>query len=157
MALELIEKVVDDIQTILNDGMAAKLNTLDAEYADTITLDDIEAYHIAEQTAVPAGGYPCIFILGDDSRPLKENTGWMTVAHDVSVIILATDMNTANLKRRLYRYARAVTELLITNRGTLGSVSLSSFRFSPTYGKSGTFLSDASLLVTVTKNEAYSL
>ena len=75
--------------------------------------------------------------------------------HALVIACLATDQDTEILRRRLYRYIRAVTELLKAGRSSLGYViNFDRLEFSPMYGREGTFMSDARLMVKFKKYES---
>jgi hypothetical protein len=80
----------------------------------------------------------------------------MNSNHQLTLVVLATDQNEQNLKRRLYRYVRAIIELMITARTSLGMpIFFQDIQFSPMYGgKAGSFISDASVVITCRKGES---
>ncbi len=152
MSLSLIEGAVNAVKTYLSTNMAAKLNTLDAEYGD-FTLDDISQWYVAELTAIPA--YPVALILGDATAMLSEGEGWLRSSHIVTIVCLATDQDAEQLRRRLYRYIRAVVELLKEGRASLGyTVVFERLEFSPLYTHTGGFLSDSRCIVRLGKYES---
>lgn len=151
MALELVEGAVDVVNAYLQAGMGAKLDILDAEYGDFI-LEDIKEWYTAEQTAIPE--YPAIYILGDDTEVVEEGADWMRAKHRLLIVCLATDQDTTRLRQRLYRYIRAIIELLKSGRASLGySVTFEGISYSPLYGRAGLFMSDSNLIIGVTKYE----
>ena len=151
MSLKLIEAVIDVIKAYLETNMAAKLDELDTEYGDFV-LADIDKYYVAELSAIPE--YPSILILGESTRPVTEGAGWMNADHTLTVVALATDQDTERLRRRLYRYMRAIIELLVAARTSEGYViNIDGVEFSPLYGRSGTFLSDARVIIRLRKYE----
>ncbi len=144
MPLKLIEGVVDDLKTYLSANMGAKLVSLNLEYADAL-LTGIKAYYIAEQTSIPE--FPSIIIIGDETIPDLEGNGWMHSNHAITIACLAINQDTEILKRLLYRYMRAVIELLIESRASGYAIKFTRINFSPIYGREGEFLSDASLSI----------
>jgi len=155
MALTLIEGVVDAVNTYLSTNIAAKLNTLDTEYGDFV-LDDIKTFYIAEVQAIPE--YPAIFILGDNVEVLGEGGGWMKSGNNLDIVVFVGDQDTTTLRRKIYRYIRALIELLITARTSEGwVVNFMSVELSPTYSKGGEYLSDAHLSVQIVETNAHAL
>ena len=155
MALALIEGVVDALKTYLEANIAAKLNALDTEYGDFV-LDDIQTFYIAEEPAVPE--YPSIFLLGDSVEALGEGGSWLKSGNNLDIIVFVGDQDTTILRRRIYRYIRALIELLITARTSQGwVVNFVSVELSPIYGKTGSFISDAHLSIQIVKTETHSL
>ena len=155
MALTLIEGVVNAVNTYIQANMPAKLDTLDAEYGD-FTLDNIKTYYIAEVKAIP--GYPSIFLLGDNVEVLGEGGNWLKSGNNLDIIVFVGDQDTTILRRKIYRYIRALIELLITSRTSQGwVVNFKSVELSPMYSKGGDYLSDAHLAVEIVATETHSL
>lgn len=135
--------------------MAAKLDALDAEYDDGITLADIKTWYTAEVAAVPE--FPSAFLLGENTQVTGEGGGWMAPAHEITVAFLVADAEPQTLRTRLYRYIRATTELLVTARTAIGweyGVNFQRIDFSPMFSNAGAFLSDARLVVSLKKYES---
>lgn len=145
MTLTLMEGAINAVKNYLDENMAAKLDELDTEYDDGITLADIEAYYLAETLAVPK--MPAIYVLGDRTEVEAEGPGYMKVAHYMSIAVLVTDPVNETLRKRLYRHIRAIIELLRDARSdsTLEgkAIVFDLCEFSPMYGRAGTFLQDA--------------
>jgi len=151
MTLALIEGAIDAVKGYLETNIVAKLDILDAEYGD-FALDDIKGWYIAEQPSIPE--YPSVFVLGDTTAIIGEGAGWMQASHTLSIICFVGDQDTAQLRRKLYRYIRAMIELLIRARTVLGYViTFDRVDFTPMYGREGTFLSDARLIASFSKYE----
>jgi hypothetical protein len=151
MALKLMEGAVDAVKSYLETNMVAKLGTLDLEYGD-FALEDIDKWYVAELTAIPE--YPAVVILGDASDIIGEGAGWCNSKHTITVAVMATDQDAERLRRRLYRYIRACLELLVESRASIGYiVTFDRLEFSPLYGRAGTFMSDARLIVKLGKYE----
>lgn len=154
MTLALIEGAVNAIKDYLETNMGDKLDELDAEYDDGITLADIQNYYLAETLAIPA--MPAIYVLGDRTEPEAEGPTHIKAAHYISVAVMVTDNDNETLRKRLYRHVRAIVELLREGRedGTITyAVNFDSFEFSPMYGRAGTFLQDARVELHLTKIE----
>lgn len=148
MGMTLIEGVITSLKSNLSTNMAAKITALNAEYADTITLANVAAWYIAEQSAVPE--YPSVFILGDRTKPTFQNLTNLDASHEITLTVMVTDQDTQVLKKRLYRYVRALVEVLNTAATTLGlTINFDQMDYSPIYSKEGNFLSDATLRITV--------
>jgi len=148
----LMEKVIDDLKTYIEANLPAKLTTVQADYSDGITLDSIAAYQVAEQSEYQQ--YPVILMLGDDTDNEEQSTTWFKANHNITIVCMASDQNTTTLKRKLYRYVRAITELCMGLRSAWGQrVTINRLNYSPIYGKDGIFLSDASITISVPKVE----
>ena len=155
MALKLMEGAVSAIKDYLTTNLGAKLNALDAEYDDGITLDDIKAYYTAETMAIPE--LPAIYVLGDRTEPTAEGPTHIKAEHYITVAALVTDANNENLRKRLYRYIRAIVEVLRAARSDAtfenAGLVIDTCEFSPMYGQADTFLQDARVELHMAKIE----
>jgi hypothetical protein len=150
--MDLIEKVIDDLNTYLQANLPAKLATVQADYTDGITLPDIVVYHIAEQPEYQQ--FPVLLMLGDDTDNDEQSAAWFKARHNITIVCMTSDQNTTTLKRKLYRYVRAITELCMGLLSAWGQrVPINRLNYSPIYGKDGIFLSDASITISVPKVE----
>jgi hypothetical protein len=152
LALELIEGAVDALKTYLSDIMAAKAADLNIAYADGIEVEDMKAWYIAYLPEMPE--FPACVVLGKSGSPEGEGSGWMKGQHAIDLIVLATDQNTENLQRKLYRYIRALIELVTAARASIGyQINIGGWDFSDTYASQSSFLSGAKLTVYLKKYE----
>lgn len=116
MALKLAEGLVDRLVTMLGAGMTAKLAALDAEYTDSIVLAPPAAYVIAEQKLEDVAAWPVMYVLVDDTTLDRWGPSFTDSTHRVLIGALVLDQVTDDLKRRLYRYARAIWEVLLAGQ-----------------------------------------
>lgn len=155
MTLTLMEGSVNAIKDYLNTNMGAKLDALDTEYGDSITLTDIAAYYLAETLAVPAT--PAIYVLGDRTDIEVDGPTHIKGSHYITVAVLVTDTVNETLRKRLYRHIRAIIELMREARDDAtfenAGIVFDSCEFSPMYGRAGTFLQDARVELHLTKIE----
>lgn len=154
MTLTLMEGAVNAVKDYLNTNMATKLDVLDSEYNDGITLTDIKTYYLAEVLAVPE--MPSIFVLGNRTEVTAESLTHIKAPHYISVVVIVTDQKTDTLRKRLYRHIRAIVEVIRAGveAGSIGyAVVFDSFEYSPMYGREGTFLQDAKVECHLTKIE----
>lgn len=152
MSFGLIEEAIDTIKDYLETNMPVRLDTLDAEYGD-FELEDIIQWYIAELTAIPA--YPSVLLLGDYTEITGEGEGWLRGEHVITIVCLITDQETERLRRRLYRYIRAMVELLKEGRADFGyAIVFERIEFSPLYGRGSDFLGDSRLVVKLGKYES---
>lgn len=155
MTMTLMEGSVNAIKDYLGTNMSAKLDVLDAEYDDGVTLEDIANYYIAETLAIPA--MPAIYVLGNRSEIPVDGPTHIKGSHHITVAVLATDPNNENLRKRLYRYVRAILELMREARDDTtfenAGIVFDSCEFSPMYGRGGTFLQDARVELHLAKIE----
>lgn len=115
MSWTLAEGLVDEIQDVLADNLPAKLTALEAAYADGISLP-APGYGIGEKALASLSGVAWCYILAD--RWTVPGAGqWRTGAyvdaqHECRVGLWTFDADEQRLRRRLYRYARALFEVL---------------------------------------------
>lgn len=124
---ELEEAVVVEIAALLSDGMPAKLAAITAAIADDVILADPAEFILGER---PAVRFPAVWVLATDAvRPVEENLTdgewplgvWQ---HTVEIVVAATDpSNPEILRTRLYRYVRAITEVLMGHTTYVENVS----------------------------------
>ena len=115
---------VEAIQTVLSANLATKFDTLDTEYADNITLNDIAHYYRALMARYD--DYPTIVIFTDGNEP-DEQGGSFYLRHQVIEIRVLEISNEAVdsllppevMIKRLERMCRGINEVLMENRGSL--------------------------------------
>jgi len=123
MSWTLSEGLVDAVKTELSSSLPAKLDALDTEYGDGIVLDDPESYYIAEPSIESVHGTTAVLILADDwtAGPGDYSAGGcLNPTHTLRVEIITTDSDAEQLKRRVYRYVRAILEVLDAAHATGG-------------------------------------
>lgn len=135
MGMTGMEAVMEAVQDTLSTYMAAKVAALNTEYGDGITLTTIATYEWYEKNFA-AQEYPAIVLDDVRSDPTERYVGAMNETHKLIIFIADTDGNAKTLKKKLYRYARAVKEILTTYYD-LGGVTISagyaSTSYSPTF------------------------
>jgi len=154
MSLELIEGAVGALTDYLEDYLPAELDTLEEEYADGIDLTDIKAFYKSEQASFPE--FPVCSIIGEETLPTGEGNGWMKASHTITIGVIAGDQDAETLRKKLYRYMRAIIECLIDARSSTGweyAILFDRVNFSPLFTVSGEYLSDAQLTVRLISTE----
>jgi len=146
-----MEGAVDTIYDYLHTNIAAKLNTLDTEYGDFV-LKDIKKWYKAEVSESP--GFPSLFVLADSAELIGEGDGWLGMAHSITIGIIATNPNTLRLRQMLWRYTRAVIELIIAARSSVGYVmQIRNVEYSDLYGRGDDYLGDTRINLVMSKYE----
>ena len=121
MTWTLTEGLVDAIKAALVAGLPAKLDALDAEYADGIVLADPEAYYVSERELESIHGDAAVAILGDSwaAQPGQYDAGGcINPVHEVRVAVVAFDVDQETLRRRIFRYVRAIFEVIDAEHAT---------------------------------------
>lgn len=145
--MRLIEEAVDVLKDYLSANMAAKLNELDTEYGD-FELEDVQGWYIAELSAIPE--YPSVIILGDRTDIDGGGDEFQRYSHIIMIACLASDADAERLRRRLYRYIRAVAELIRAGEASFDYITiLKQFEYSPLYTRGGAFLGDSRIIFTL--------
>ena len=118
-----VSTIAEEINTYLQDNLAAKLATLNAEYNDGITLTVIPTrnYHLCELSQVPA--YPLVCTIPDPTEMIPEGVGATSEDFEYHRFVIALALTATKgedaLKRRAVRMLRAFQEILEEHR-TLG-------------------------------------
>jgi hypothetical protein len=122
LTLTLAEGCVDTLSTYINANIVAKLAALDAEYTDTIVLAAPVATYISDKSIRSIPTYPALLVLSDeqDFRPMSDSGG--KDKPTVYVGILEIDTDPEVLQRRVFRYRRAIIELLLAANALNGWV-----------------------------------
>jgi len=108
--LPLMESAVKALIDYFTANMSAKLTAITTDKGDALSLGTVKVYYDAEQGDVPE--YPAIFVLGETTDIPEEGTGWVRGQNHISVVALLTDQDASKLKKKCYRYSRAITELV---------------------------------------------
>ena len=100
---------------MLKADLPAKLDLLDIEYGDSITLDDIpnENYFISELRKPP--GFPICCIIPDTTNqsPFTGDQRYGIEYHSLTIsIALTANLGEEDLKRRTIRTIRGISEVL---------------------------------------------
>lgn len=126
MATLFIEPILGYIKSRLQSNLAAKLDVIDAEKAD-FTLDDVEtfSYYEAKKLSIPQ--YPSIEIYPITSAGEDMTYNSVRSYHTIAVRVYATGDDEENIAKRVYRYMRAITEVIKTDDDLGGNVDLCKF------------------------------
>ena len=157
MGMTGMEAVLEAVETTLKAKMAAKVTALNAAYADAVVLADVATY-AWESRNFAAQEYPAIILDPAKSLPEERYVGAMNERHTLIIFAAVTDSGAKALLKRLFRYARAVREILTTEYdlgGVTNSVSVISTTYSPTYAdeKKSRYLRVVAVEIEVIKEE----
>lgn len=160
MALTLTEGAVDALNTYLQANMAAKLTALNTAYNDGITLAAPAAYYLDEMSLEEVPSFPIVFILGRRATVERYNASFTDATHEIDIGVMVLEQTSETLQRRLYRYMRAIWELVVerffaTTADDFATTSGADVNYSPVYArdKAGPYLADACLTVHLNKQE----
>ena len=115
-----VEAVVDAIRSELEAHLPAKLDAIDAEKADDITLEDVAGYYVGEASQIAR--YPCVEIIAEptalDAQSQKSGQ------EDDHIVLVTTVANSEALNgetveetlfRKVARTIRGIQEVLRDN------------------------------------------
>lgn len=158
MTLVLAEGLVNAIIDYLKAHFPDKVAALNDEFADDdITLETPAAYYAGEQSLASIPSYPAIFVLIPRTNIPRYRTGdYVQAIHEAVVGIIVIDQDSEVLRRKLYRYIRAIVELLIEAQPAgmdwaLGSGGSFQLDYSPIYTNGDVMAADAQILASIQK------
>ena len=160
MAWLLAEGIVDEVIQHLRDDLKAKLTSLDAEYNDGITLENPRNFFRKDPEAPLSGTQimaPEVFVLA----PLTSLENWrettVDAVHSVVVWLITQDVDLENLRKRVYRYGRALFEVLVAGHFdasiTWNMVGTPVMDFAPIIARGSEAMADVRILVDLVKQE----
>lgn len=153
--MSLIEDAVDSIHSVLvtSDALDTVLIARD--------LPVIREYVFGEKMLEAIAETPMIYIFGDDSiierwRPQSQTQPMWDATHAVNVGLLLEDLDSDTLRRNLYKYTRAMIEVIIDAypfdeffpRGRI------QIRYAPMLARNSRFLGDAIISLRLQKVES---
>jgi len=124
MATKFIESILGYIDTRLQAGMAAKLNVIDTEKGDFV-LDDIVNYYQAKKILI--SNFPSIEIYPVNSPGSDKHSNAVECNHTIAIRVSATGDDEETIAKKIYRYQRAITEVIKTDDDLGGNVDLCRF------------------------------
>lgn len=159
---KLAEAVVDDLVSLLSSQLASKLAAIETEMGDGVTLAPPASVIVGERAAAE---WPALWVHATrSSRPIDENREAYdgqfplgTWVHGMQITIAATDPDSPDrLRRRLYRYVRAITEVINdaehdTARWIRARITDHGYEQAFFYSDDGLFRQDAVVVLQVTR------
>jgi hypothetical protein len=115
-----IENLIDDLKTVLQSNLPAKITALNLEKGGTMQLEtpDSAAYILQSMDAAHAAYDPFIAIGVLDLPPQEGYAGKTCQVAEVGVLaVVADEGNDLEIWRRLFRYQRAIREVMEENFG----------------------------------------
>jgi len=156
MGMTGIEAAMQAVEDTLSANMEAKITALNAAYDDGIECSTSLTYEWYKKNFA-AQDYPICVLDAATSTPEERYVGAMTEQHKILVFVADTDPDAKQLVKKIFRYARAVREILSVNYdlgGVSHSISIISTEYSPTFtDKERKHLKAAAVEVDVFKEE----
>ncbi len=159
MAWTLAEGLVDSIVTYFTASFGAVLDIIDAEMADGIILDDPVVIETAEQNFKSIQNYPVMMVLVDNATIGKWTGAEVEGGYQLMIGMIVIDADPTVLRKRLYRYGRAIFETIANVHGTgdigahlgVGEINIG---FSPLFTSSRSqYIADVSAVIPVVMKE----
>jgi len=122
-----LDQILTKVNTIIQAGITAKLDALELEYDDGITLTDPRDYKIVEQSL--RNNFPCVETYGMPDAPGEDHTAVSVyVNYQIACRVWVTYNDPEKLVKAVYRHLRAITELVFTTVNLENYVNLCQFR-----------------------------
>ena len=111
MSVKFIEPIIAKIDIILQADMVAKLDEIDTEKADFV-LEDIKTYYQCQKVLIPE--YPSIEIFPISSSGEDKSYNSVEAIHTIGIrcFAVALDGDEERLMKKVWRYLRAITEVV---------------------------------------------
>ena len=163
MALEFAEGLINEVRTYLSTNLPAKLNAIDSQINDGIVLDDPTAYLYRDPgiSQKSLSSLPIAFLIVPDGEVVSWHETAIEQEHILWIYLFARDTDADDLRKRMYRYARALWETLVDHRfdtTTIATWKIAGgvrprFAYSPTLTSGNISLADVRLELRYTKLE----
>ncbi len=161
MAWEFAEGLVNEILAYLAANLPAKLDVIDAAINDGITLRDPTEYLRRDPAVNPklSGTLPVLFAMVPNGQVTMFKETAADQEHILWIYLLERATDAEDLKKRIYRYGRAIFEVLVDHHydtstvhtwDTIGPVR---FDYSPQLTSGNISIQDVKLELTYTKLE----
>jgi len=148
-----ITYVADTIIAQMKTSLPAQLNTLDTEYGDGITLEDIDAdsYFISEKEKIP--NYPVMCVIPERTEVPDDGQYRYNIEYhylQIAIAVTGRGQTEEETKRRAMRTVRAVEEVCLDNvtlNGSVADLIVVSKEYSPLVQEGNSLLQEAQLNV----------
>ncbi|MFQ5863159.1 MAG: hypothetical protein ACE5IC_08545 [Candidatus Brocadiales bacterium] len=149
----MIEDVVRQIKTLLQNNIPGKLDTIEAEKGDGVVLDDIQVFFVERGHKDAGRKYPNITVSGLETSASNILSSRRELRHKVSVEVAdrAVSVDTDLLQTRLWRYVEAVERVLGADTTLSGKVidsAIVDHKYPEPFAHGDTFVKTARLTLT---------
>lgn len=114
---DMLENIIIQIRTLLQDHLPAKLDQIELERADGVSLEDIQSFFIQPGHKDAHVKYPNITILGEATTATNALSHRRELRHRISLWVtfreVSPDGGPAQIK--LWRYMEAIERILASN------------------------------------------
>ena len=149
--MSLAESAVDSIHTALDVGLKTVTDARD--------LEQVKSYVFGEKDLDAIDDTPMIYIFGDNTvidRWVPEPNGLWDATHEMTIGIVVESLDTEEIRRNLYKYTRAMLEVIIDSYPTDEFFPRGRIRveYSPVLSRQSRFLGDAFIRLSLQKVES---
>ena len=123
----MVENIVRQIRTLLQNELPAKLDQIELERADGVTLEDIQSFFIQPGHKDARIKHPNITILGETTTATNALSHRRELRHRISLWVILREVSTDSdlAPAKLWRYVEAIERILASNP-TLGGKVINS-------------------------------
>ncbi len=149
----MVEDVVRQIKTLLQNNMVSKLDTIETERGDNVVLDDIQAIFVEQGNKDVMHLYPNITVSGLETMASNVLSSRRELRHDIMVEIAdrVVGADSDLLQTRLWRYVEAMERVLAADPTLTGKVITSAIvghKYPEKISHGDTFVKTARLTMT---------
>lgn len=121
-----LEEILVDIKAVVYDKLNTKIDEINAEKNDGITLSQVrnEAYILQSLDGSEANFNPFIFYGADDISSESRGPNSSKKYSLFVLIVIADDGQDKNISTRMFRYLRAIEEILKENWNNKGGAKI---------------------------------
>jgi hypothetical protein len=162
MAWEFAEGLIDEVMAYLEANLPAKLTAIDLAIADGIILTEPQEYSRRDPAISSrlSGTLPVLFVIVPQGKVTQWHATDADQEHILWIYLLARSTDPGeDLRKRMYRYGRAIFEVLIdhhfdtTTVHTWDPIGEVRFDYSPALTSGSISIADVKLELTYTKLE----
>ena len=123
----MVENIVRQIRTLLQNELPAKLDQIELERADGVILEDIQSFFMQPGHKDARIKYPNITILGEATTATNALSHRRELRHRISLWVILREVSTDSdlAPAKLWRYVEAIERILASNP-TLGGKVINS-------------------------------
>lgn len=117
----MVEDIIKQIRTLLQNQLPAKLDRIELERADGVTLEDIQSFFVQPDHKDTCIKYPNITILGEAATATNAPSHRRELRHRIYIWVIFREVfpDSDLAPAKLWRYVEAIERVLASNP-TLG-------------------------------------
>lgn len=121
----MVEDIVRQVRTLLQNQLPVKLDQIELERADGVTLEDIQSLFVQPGHKDAHIKYPNITIRGEITTAANALSRRRELRHRVSVWVILREVSPDSdlAQTKLWRYVEAIERILVSNPSLGGKVT----------------------------------